>query len=73
MKRKALITSMPNPSESMMKGSVKSTSKGFSTALKRLSNSTTAASVPTSSQWMPVINLVARVTPSASTDQRTSS
>ena len=73
MNKKALMTNMPKPSESRMNGSVNSTNNGFSTALNKLSKSTTAASVTTSSQWMPVINLVASVTPSASTDQRTSS
>jgi len=39
------MNQMPIPSESKIKGSVNSISNGFSTALNKLSNSTTTASV----------------------------
>jgi len=55
-----------------MKGNVNSTRRGLRKVLNRLNRTATAIRVPTSSQRIPGISLVASVTPSASTSQRAS-
>lgn len=70
-KSNALITTSPRPIVSKMKGSVKSTSKGRSTALKKLKRTTTTNSVRPSRHSTPGTIFVASVTPRASTSQRT--
>ncbi len=70
--RSALITTIPSPIVTTMKGSVNRTSSGFRNALNRLMSTTTARSEPGLSYSTPLTSRVARITPSASTSQRTS-
>ena len=63
---------IPKPIVRIMNGSVNSSRIGFRMTLNRLNNTTTTNKVVPSEQEMPGTSFVARVTPTASTNQRVS-